>query len=50
MGEIIKGHRTNIIKLFISIIYECSQLAKVSVPDKPFKPILMFVGKARSLS
>ncbi len=38
---------TNVIKLFTSVIYECSQKARLLVPGKPS---LMFVGKAMSAS
>jgi hypothetical protein len=37
------GH--NVIKPFAAVIYKCSQLARVSVPRKSFKPGLMFVSK-----
>jgi hypothetical protein len=36
----------NVIKQFMSVIYECSILARVFVPDKDFQPSLMFVSKA----
>jgi hypothetical protein len=35
------------IKKFTGVIYKCSQ-ASLFVPDKPFKPCLMRVGKVRS--
>jgi hypothetical protein len=39
----------NPIKLFMAVIYEFSEQARVSVLRKPFQPSLMFVGKSRSL-
>jgi hypothetical protein len=41
--------RANVIKLFLFVIYEFLYYAKVFVFDKYCQPILMFVGKARSL-
>ncbi len=38
----------NDIKLLTSVIYDSPYYARVFVPGKPFKPSLMFVGKARS--
>jgi hypothetical protein len=38
----------NVIKLFMSVIYECSQKARVFVPGKPFQLSLMFGGKAEA--
>jgi hypothetical protein len=37
------------IKLFTAVIHGFSQLARMFVPGKPFKPSLMFVGKATGL-
>jgi hypothetical protein len=41
--------RDNVIKLFWALSYEFSEYAKLFVTGKPFKPSLLFVGKARSL-
>ncbi len=38
-----------IIKLITAVIYGLPSYARVYVPGKPFKPSLVFVGKARSL-
>jgi hypothetical protein len=42
---------SNVVRLFTSVIYECSYLARVFVPGKPFQPFLFvgFVGKTKSL-
>ncbi len=40
---------TKCYKNILSVIYELSHLARVFVSDKLYKPIQMFVGKARSL-
>ncbi len=39
----------NVIKLFLSGIYEFGNKLECFVLDRPFQPSLMFVGKARSL-
>jgi hypothetical protein len=36
-----------VINLFADVFYECSDLARVFIPSKPFQPNMMFVGKAR---
>ncbi len=36
-------------KTFLTVIYEFLQKGGVFVPGRPFQPILMFAGKARSL-
>jgi len=36
----------NVLKLFTSVNYECSEKARVLVPGKPLKPSLMFASKA----
>ncbi len=36
-------------KLFMAVIYEYSNQARVLVPEKPFHPSIMFVGKPRCL-
>jgi hypothetical protein len=41
--------RACIIKPIMAVIYGFQSYARVYVPDKPFKPSLVFVGKARSL-
>jgi len=33
----------------MAVIYEYSNQARVLVPEKPFHPSIMFVGKPRSL-
>ncbi len=38
--------RPNFVKLFMAVIYECLQLARVFVPGKPFHQSLMFASKA----
>ncbi len=55
VGDTEKQHKVlapgpNVIKHFTSVIYLNLLLARVFVPGKPFKPSLMIVGKARSLS
>jgi hypothetical protein len=39
----------NVIKLFLSVIFELVEYARVFVSVMPLQPSLMFVGKARSL-
>ncbi len=39
-------HFYGVIKLITSVSYECSQLAKLLVPDRLFQPSLMFVSEA----
>ncbi len=40
------GSGVNVIKLFTTVIYECSQQTRVVVPSKPFQLSLMFADKA----
>ncbi len=35
----------NVKKLFTSVIYKCSQWARVLVPGEPFQPSLIYAGK-----
>jgi hypothetical protein len=39
----------NVIELFISVINEFLLYARVFIPDRPFQPSPLFVGKARAL-
>jgi hypothetical protein len=41
--------RSKVIKLISAVIYECSQQVRMFVPRRPFRPSLIFVGKAGSL-
>ncbi len=49
LANLIKLAR-DVIKLFMSVIYKFLYQARAFVPDKPFQPSLMFVGKARILT
>ncbi len=42
------GPGPNVIKLYMSLINDCSLIAKVFIPVKPFRHGLIFRGKARS--
>jgi hypothetical protein len=39
-----------LLKLFIVLIYKCSQKVRMFVPGKPFQPCLMFVSLSRAVS
>ncbi len=39
----------NVIKHFMPVTYEYLQSARVFVPGNPYRPSIVFVGKARSL-
>jgi hypothetical protein len=43
------GSRLKVLKLFMTVIYECSKQARAFAIDKPVQPCLMFAGKARRL-
>jgi hypothetical protein len=47
VAEILSG--VDVIKLFLSGIYEFSYLARVFVPGKTFQPSVMFTVKGQSL-
>ncbi len=43
------GPGPNVMKLFTSVIYECSLQARVFVPGKLLQHSLMFLGKVRRI-